>query len=86
MRMIREDLRAEGGITVTEREKLSKVSEKFIKNAFQTGRCDRKKLTKAIEELYAVSGLKKPRVVIVDNPLVMALSYGLAATWWERCR
>jgi len=48
----------------------------------QTGRVDRAKLTDAIERLYVVSGLKKPRVVIVPSPLVMAIAYGLSAGIW----
>jgi len=83
MKIIRTPTVAKGGITDKEKEQMSKVSDSYIANAYKTGFCDRKKLTESIEKLYKVSGLEKPRVVIVDNPLIMALAYGISAAFWH---
>jgi hypothetical protein len=83
MKIIRTPTHAKGGITDKEKEQMSKVSDAYIANAYKTGFCDRKKLTESIEKLYKVSGLEKPRVVIVDNPLIMALAYGISAAFWH---
>ncbi|MBK8652139.1 MAG: hypothetical protein IPN23_10605 [Elusimicrobia bacterium] len=56
--------------------------EKWKSIAFKTGRCDVTKITDAIERLYASAGLKKPRVVVVPSPFVMACAYGVASCWW----
>jgi hypothetical protein len=82
MELIRTPTRAEGGITPEEKEKMDKLTKKWIKNALQTGETDKEKLIGAIKRLYKVSGLKEPRVVIVPSPKVMALAYGIAAGIW----
>ncbi len=55
------------------------ISKKWIANAFRTDPVNPEETKKAIEDLYSVSGLKKPRVV-VPSPLVMAFAAG-AASW-----
>ena len=81
-KIIRTPTRAEGGITPEEKFKMDAIAKKWIANAFRTEPADRAKLTDAIERLYAVAGLKKPRVVVVSSPFVMACAYGLSAGWW----
>lgn len=80
--IIRTKTRAEGGITEEEKAKLAQHAEKWIANAYQTGRTDKVALTQAIKDLYNVSGLKEPRVVIVPSPLVGRFASGIAAAIW----
>ena len=82
-KIVRTPTRAKGGITDEEKEQMRIITDKWIKNAFQTGEIDKEKLKDAIKGLYRVAKLKEPRVVIVPSPLIMALSYGLSAGWWE---
>lgn len=49
----------------------------------RTDPIDPDKIIPTIESLYAVAGLKKPRVIIVPSPLVMAFAYGAAAAIWH---
>jgi hypothetical protein len=84
MSILRTPTKAEGGITPEEKSKMDDVAKKWIDIAFSTGETDKEKLVKAIHGLYEAAGLKKPRVVIVPSPLIMALAYGLAAGWWEK--
>jgi hypothetical protein len=56
----------------------------WIARAMRTAPIEPNKIIPAIEGLYAVSNLKKPRVVIVPSPLVMAFAYGAAAAVWYR--
>ena len=81
-KIIRTKTRAEGGITEEEKIKLAQHTEKWIANAYQTGRTDKVALTQAIKNLYKVSGLKEPRVVIVPSPFVGRLASGIAAAVW----
>src|SRR3990167_1100142 len=81
-KLVRTPTRAEGGITPEEKSKMDAIAKKWIAKAFCTGDTDKEKLTQAIKDLYKVSGLKEPRVVIVPSPFVMACAYGLAAGWW----
>ena len=84
-KIIRTKTRAEGGITPEEKEKMDKISRKWIGIAFRTDPIDPSKIIPAIERLYACAGLKKPRVVIVPSPCVMAFAYGASAWIWY-CR
>src|SRR3990167_7575076 len=81
-KLVRTPTRAEGGITPEEKSKMDAIAKKWIAKAFCTGDTEKEKLTQAIKDLYKVSGLKEPRVVIVPSPFVMACAYGLAAGWW----
>jgi len=80
--IIRTPTRATGGITPQEKIKLDAVSSEWIGIAMSTDTCDRTKLTTAIHDLYAAANLKKPRVVIVPSPLVMAFAGGAASAIW----
>ncbi|MBK8424400.1 MAG: hypothetical protein IPL30_10980 [Elusimicrobia bacterium] len=82
MKIVRTPTRASGGITSEEKMRMGALVEKWKSIAFQTGRCDVTKITDAIERLYASAGLKKPRVVVVPSPFVMACAYGVASCWW----
>ena len=82
MDIIRTKTQVKGGITPEERNKLDDHAQKWIANAMQTGKTDRLALQKAIEDLYEVSGLKKPRVVIVDSPFVARIAAGASAAIW----
>ena len=85
MNIVRTPTKVAGGITEEEREALKRHTEKWIANAMDTAPVDRDRLTSAIQSLYRVSGLKKPRVVIVSSPIVMAFAGGFAAAiWWLR--
>ena len=84
-KIIRTKIRAEGGITPEEKVMMAVHTKKWIDVAMRTDPIEPDKIIPAIEGLYAAAGLKKPRVVIVPSPLVMAFSYG-AATWIWHCR
>ena len=75
-----------GGITPDEKRRLDEHSRVWIGRIMRTETCDRAELTRSIEDLYRVSGLKRPRVVIVPSPLVMAYAYGAAASIWYQRR
>jgi hypothetical protein len=84
-KIIRTETRAEGGLTLEEQESMKEHSAVWIKRAMRTEPIDPTKIVPAIKELYAVSGLKEPRVVIVPSPRIMAFSGGFAsAIWWLR--
>ena len=85
MDIVRTPTKALGGITPEEKVKLDAVSQEWIKVALRTDPIEPDKIVPAIEGLYAAAGLKKPRVVIVPSPMVMAFSYGAAAWIWY-CR
>jgi len=76
--------KATGGITARERERLAAHSDLWIKRAMRTDPIEPDKIIPAIEGLYKAAGLKRPRVVIVPSPLVMAFAYGAAAAVWYR--
>src|SRR3990167_6965517 len=82
MEIIRTKTRASGGITPEEEIKLKAHAELWIERAMRTTPIEKDKITLAIEGLYNVSGLKKPRIVIVPSPLVMVLAGGIASAVW----
>ena len=73
---VRMPTKATGGVTPEELEKMKVHTDMWIKRIMRTEPADYEKLKVAIEGLYEVSGLKKPRVVLVPSPLVMAFAYG----------
>jgi cytoskeletal protein RodZ len=86
-KIIRRPDRAEGGVTPAELKAMEEHSKLWIDRAFRTAPIEPEKIVPAIETLYAAAGLKKPRVVVVSSPLVMAFAYGAAAAiWHERTR
>ena len=82
-KIIRTPTTAKGGITADEKRQMDALSKVWIERAFRTTRIEPNKIVPAIEALYAAADLKKPRVVIVSSPLVMAFSYGAAAAIWH---
>ena len=78
-RIVRTPTRATGGITPEEKTRLDEHAKLWIARAFRTDQIEPDKIVPAIEDLYAAAGLKKPRVIIVPSPLVMAFAYGASA-------
>jgi len=81
--IIRTPAKATGGITLAEKAAMAEQVKLWTARAFRTDPIEPDKITHAIEGLYAAAGLKKPRIVIVPSPLVMAFSYGAAAAIWH---
>ena len=69
-KIVRTPSKATGGITPAEKKLLDSHTAKWIKNAMSTEPVNPVRLTQAIKDLYADSGLKEPRVVIVSSPRV----------------
>jgi hypothetical protein len=84
-KIIRTPTRAEGGITPEEKARMDVIAQKWINVAMRTEPIEPNKIIPAVHALYEAAGLKKPRVVIVPSPLVMAFAYGAAAWIWH-CR
>ncbi|MFM2057935.1 MAG: hypothetical protein RLY71_2320, partial [Pseudomonadota bacterium] len=85
MTIVRTPTKALGGITPAEKAALDAHAQKWIANAMSTEPVCPERLVPAVEALYAAAGLKKPRVVIVSSPQVMAFAGGFAdAIWWAR--
>ena len=82
MTIIRSKTKASGGVTDQELAKMKIHSQKWIDNAMKTDHIDKDAITDAIHQLYRVSGLEEPVVVIVPSPLVMKYAYGAAAAIW----
>src|SRR5438445_13599497 len=82
-KIFRSPTKVSGGITADEKRRLDEHSALWIKRAFRTDPINPAKIVPAIEGLYAAAGLKKPRVVIVPSPLVMAFAYGASAAIWH---
>lgn len=83
---MREKTRAQGGLTPTEREKITDLLQLWTKRAARVEPIDPKKIIPAIEGIYAAAGLGKPRIAIAASPLTLALAYGAAAVVCEaRC-
>ncbi len=84
-KIVRTPTKVSGGITAEEREKMRELSDLWIKRSYRTDPIEPEKITAAIKDLYRVSGLKEPRVVIAPSPRVMAFAGGFAsAIWWLR--
>jgi hypothetical protein len=65
--------------------KLKAHADKWIKHALSTEPADFEKIKRGVEGCYAAANLKKPRVILVPSPLVMAIAYGCASgIWWMR--
>ena len=75
-KIVRTPTKATGGVTKEELEKMKVHTDMWIKRIMRTEPANYEKLKTAIEGLYEVSGLKKPRVILVPSPLVMAYAYG----------
>lgn len=84
LKIVRTPTKVTGGITPKEKIALDAHAQLWIKRAMRTDPIEPDKIIPAIEGLYAAAGLKKPRVVIVPSPLVMACAYGAATAIWDR--
>jgi hypothetical protein len=84
-KIVRTASKALGGITPEETLRMGGIAKEWIDIAMRTRPIDPSKIVPAIEGIYAVAKLKKPRVVIVPSPLVMAFAYGASAWIWY-CR
>jgi len=82
MTIIRTKTKAYGGITEHEKRLMEEHAKLWIARALRTEPIEPDKIIPAIEGIYAAAGLKKPRIVIVPSPLVMAFAYGAAAAIW----
>lgn len=78
-KIIRTPTKAQGGITLDEKRRMDDHVKLWTARAFRTDPIEPEKIVPAIEGLYAIAGLKTPRVVIVPSPLVMAFAYGAAS-------
>ena len=84
-KIVRTETKATGGITPDEKLRMDAHTKIWISRAMRTAPIESGKIIPAIEGLYKAAGLKKPRVVIVPSPLVMAFAYGAsAAIWYEK--
>src|SRR3990167_8496707 len=81
-KIVRTSKKATGGITPEEKYAMADHAQKWIKIAMQTGKGDRTAIFESINGIYAAANLKKPRIVIVPSPLVMAFAYGASAAIW----
>jgi hypothetical protein len=77
--IVRTSSRAEGGITPEEKSRMDEHTKLWISRIMRTDPIEPDKIIPAIERLYEVSDLNKPRVVIVPSPLVMAFAYGASS-------
>lgn len=81
-KIVRTKSKAHGGITEAEKKLMDEHAQLWIKRAMRTDPVEPHKIVPAIEGMYAAANLKKPRVVIVPSPLVMAFAYGSSAAIW----
>jgi hypothetical protein len=85
MAIVRRPDKATGGITDAEKVALDAHAKKWIANAMNTAPVDPVRISSAVRDLYRVSGLKEPRVVVVSSPRIMAFAGGFAsAILWLR--
>jgi hypothetical protein len=82
-KLIRRPEYAEGEITADERKLLDAHTQLWLQRSMRTQAIEPETITAAIKQLYAVAGLKEPRVVIVPSPLVMKIAGGFAAAVWQ---
>ena len=85
MTIIRTKTKATGGITPQEQAQMALVAQDWIKIAMRTDPIMPEKIIPAIEGIYVTAKLKKPKVIIVPSPLVLAFAYG-ASAWILHCR
>lgn len=81
-KIIRTATQAKGGITDKEKQQLDDHAKLWIERIMRTDPIEKDKIVPAIKDLYKVSGLKEPRVVIVPSPLVASIANGLSASIW----
>src|SRR3990167_5079609 len=77
-KIVRRPDRIEGGITAEEAVLLKEHADLWISRILRTAPIEPEKIIPAIEALYAVAGLARPRVIIVPSPLVMTVAGGFS--------
>ena len=82
-KIVRTPTEAKGGITEAEKSAMDVIAQKWIGIAMGTGRADLAAVERSITALYAAADLKKPRIVLVPSPYVMALAGGAASWIWH---
>lgn len=85
-KIVRTPTKATGGVTPEEMVQLKAHAEMWKKRILRTHSVndDFPKLKAAIEGIYEAAELKKPIVVLVSSPVIMAYAYGAAAAIWYR--
>lgn len=73
---VRTKTQALGGLTAEEARRLEQHAKIWIDRALRTAPIEPDKITPAIYDLYAATGLGKPRVYITTSPLAAVLAYG----------
>jgi hypothetical protein len=84
-KFIRTPTCASGPLTDDEKLRMAEHTQLWIDRIMRTAPIDPGRIIPAIEALYAAAKLKKPRIVIVPSPVVMAFAGGAAAWLWH-CR
>ena len=84
-KFVRTKTKASGPLTTEELERMKEHTEMWKARILRTKTVNAEfpKLKAAIEGIYAAANLKKPIVVLVSSPVVMAYAYGAAAAIWE---
>jgi hypothetical protein len=78
-KITRTPTRATGGVTPEEQVRLQEHAELWKARVLRTTPIEPDKIVPAIEGLYEVARLERPRVVVVPSPLAMAFAYGAAS-------
>ncbi|MDD5370673.1 MAG: hypothetical protein PHQ40_16445 [Anaerolineaceae bacterium] len=84
-KIVRRPNRLEGPLTPDEELRLKAHTDLWIARILRTDPIEPDKIIPAIYRLYEVAGLKRPQVVIVPSPMVMAFAGGASAWIWY-CR
>ena len=74
---------ASGPLSDEERAAMKAIADLWIKRAMRTEPIEPEKIIPAIKGIYAVAGLKEPRVVIAPSPMAMAFAYGASVAIWH---
>lgn len=84
-KIVRTPTKASGGITPEEAVKLKAHAEMWKQRILRTETVnnDFPTLKAAIQGVYEAAGLKKPIVILVPSPVIMAYAYGAAAAIWH---
>lgn len=65
-------------------ENLLQFGQRWAEYALRTSSIELVRVQPLVEALYALAGLRKPRVVIVPSPGAMAFAGGIAASVWDK--
>jgi len=79
-KIVRTPTKVTGGITPEEKLRLDEHANLWKGRILRTEKIIPEKIIPAIEGIYAAAGRKKPRVIIVPSPIVMAFAFGAASS------